>query len=68
MNNDTNKRLFPSLIDEVLSHPGRCVDNVFAGVWKELKLNRLIQRAGFNKRTGISIYGGGVFAGTVEVD
>ena len=55
MNNDTNKRLLPSLIDEVLSHPGRCVDNVFAGVWKELKLNRLIQRAGFNKRTGISI-------------
>ena len=55
MNHDTNKHLLPSLIDEVLSHPGRCVDNVFAGVWKGLKLNRLIQRAGFKKRTGLSI-------------
>ena len=55
MNHDTKKHLLPSLIGEVLSHPGRCVDNIFAGVWKGLKLNRLIQRAGFKKRTGLSI-------------
>ncbi len=55
MNNDTNKRLFPSLIEDVLSHPGQCVDNIFAGVWKSLNLNRLIQRAGFKKRTGVPI-------------
>ena len=55
MNNGTNKRILPSLIDEVLSHPGQCVDNVFAGVWKGLKLNRLIPQAGIKKRTGLSI-------------
>ena len=55
MNHDTNKRLFPSLIEEVLEHPGQCVDNVFAEVWKGLKLNQLIGRVGFKKRTGVSI-------------
>ena len=55
MNNGTNKRILPSLIDEVLNHPGQCVDNVLAGVWRGLKLNRLIQQAGFKKRTGLSV-------------
>jgi len=55
MNHDTNKRLFPSLIEEVLEHPGRCVDNVFAAAWKSLKFNQLIQDAGFKKRTGVPI-------------
>ena len=55
MNNDTSKHLIPSLIEEVLSHPGRCVDNVFASAWKGLKMNRLIHRAGFKKRTGLSV-------------
>lgn len=55
MNHDTNKRLFPSLIEEVLEHPGQCVDNVFAKVWKGLKINQLIYRVGFQKRTGVCI-------------
>ena len=55
MNNDTNKRLFPSLIEQVLSHPGQCVDNVFAGVWKGLKLSSLIRSVGFRKRTGVCV-------------
>lgn len=55
MNSDTNKRLFPSLVDDVLSHPGQCVDNIFAQAWKSLNLNKLIQQAGFKKRTGVGI-------------
>ena len=55
MNSDTNRRLFPSLVDDVLSHPGQCVDNIFAQAWKSLNLNKLIQQAGFKKRTGVGI-------------
>ncbi len=55
MNNDTKPRLFPSLIDDVLKHPGQCVDNVFAGVWKGLNISRLIQCSGFKKRSGVPV-------------
>ena len=55
MNNDTNKKLFPSLIEEVLNHPGQCVDNIFAGIWKSLNVNRLIEQSGFTKRTGLPV-------------
>lgn len=55
MNIATNKTLLPSLISEVLAHPAQCVDNVFAVVWKELKLNCLITQAGFKKRTGVCV-------------
>ena len=55
MNPATNTRLMPSLIEEMLVHPGHCVDNLFARVWKSLNLNKLIQQAGFKKRTGLSV-------------
>lgn len=55
MNNDTNKLTLPTLIDDVLNHPGQCIDNVFARLWKSLKLNKLIEQAGFKKRTGIPV-------------
>ncbi|MCF6299328.1 MAG: hypothetical protein L3J01_05560 [Thiomicrorhabdus sp.] len=55
MNSDTKRRLFPSLIDDVLNHPGHCVDNVFARLWKSLNLNSLIQRSGFKKRSGVPV-------------
>lgn len=55
MNNDTKRSLFPSLIDEVLKHPGHCVDNVFASVWKGLNFSRLVQRSGFKKRSGVPV-------------
>ena len=55
MNNDTKTHLFPSLINDVLKHPGQCVDNVFASVWNGLSFGRLIQRSGFKKRSGVPI-------------
>ena len=55
MNNDTNRRILPSLIEDVVNRPGQCVDNVFASAWKKLGLKTLIQRAGFKKRTGVPV-------------
>lgn len=55
MNNDTKRRLFPSLIDDVLKNPRHCVDNVFANVWKTLNFSHLIQRSGFKKRSGVPV-------------
>jgi len=55
MNNDTNRPLIPSLIEEVLNHPGQCVDNIFAGIWKNLKITQLIEQSGFKKRTGLPV-------------
>ncbi len=34
MNNDTKQVLIPSLIEDVLTHPGQCIDNIFSSVWK----------------------------------
>ncbi len=55
MNNNANKHLFPNLIEDVLSAPGQHVDNVFSTVWKNLNVNKLIEQAGFKKRTGLAI-------------
>ena len=55
MNSDTKTRLFPSLIEDVLKHPGQCVDNIFASVWKGLNFSNLIRRSGFKKRSGIPV-------------
>lgn len=55
MNNGTDNRIFPSLVDDVLGHPGHYVDNIFAIAWKGLNLNKLIEKAGFKKRTGVPV-------------
>jgi SRSO17 transposase len=55
LNNDTNAHLIPCLIDDVLGKPGQHVDNVFSTVWENLGINKLIEQAGFKKRTGFSI-------------
>ena len=55
MNNAISQRLVPSLVDDVLGHPGRYVDNIFAQAWKSLNLGKLIERAGFKKRTGVPV-------------
>ncbi len=55
MNNDTKRHLIPSLIEDVLSHPGQYVDNIFSTVWKSLNVNKLIELSGFKKRSGVSV-------------
>ena len=55
MNNDINAGNLPPLISGVIADSKHCIDNLFADTWKKLKLNTLIKRAGFTKRSGIEI-------------
>jgi len=55
MNNATNNSVLPSLIQDVLNHPGQCIDNLFASLWKQLRINTLIKRCMLTKRSGISV-------------
>ena len=55
LKNDTNTTPLPPLIRDVITDPKRYIDNLFADTWKKLKLNSLIRRAGFTKRSGIGI-------------
>lgn len=55
MNNDTKKSVLPSLIGGILSDPQHCIDNLFADTWRMLRFNRLLQKAGFTKRSGLQI-------------
>jgi len=55
MKNRTNGGGLPPLIGNLITDPERYIDNLFADTWKRLKLNALIKRAGFTKRSGIGI-------------
>ncbi len=55
MNNDTIANSLPPLISSVIADSKHCIDNLFADTWKKLKLNTLIKRAGFSKRSGVEI-------------
>ncbi|NKC10860.1 MAG: hypothetical protein GKR94_01215 [Gammaproteobacteria bacterium] len=55
MNGDTKNNALPSLVEEVLTDPKHCLDNLFADTWNVLKFNRLIKAANFTKRSGIEI-------------
>ena len=55
MKNDINANNLPPLIGDVLTDPKEYIDNLFADTWKKLRLNSLIKRAGFTKRSGIEI-------------
>ena len=55
MQNDTNGDYLPPLVVDVLTNSKHCIDNLFADSWKSLKLNRLLENAGFKKRSGIGI-------------
>ena len=55
MKNDTNAASLPPLISGVITDSKHYIDNLFADTWKKLKLNSLIRRAGFTKRSGIEI-------------
>lgn len=55
LKNDTNAASLPPLISGVITDSKHYIDNLFADTWKKLKLNSVIKRAGFTKRTGIEI-------------
>ena len=55
MNNATNNNALPSLVSGVLADQKHYIDNLFADTWKALGFNKLLQTAGFAKRSGIPI-------------
>lgn len=55
MKRETTKPNLPTLTEDILTDPKVCADNLFADMWKHLKMKTLINKAGFKKRTGASI-------------
>ncbi len=55
LKNDTNTDSLPPLISTVVTDSKHYIDNLFANIWKKLKLNSLIRGAGFTKRSGIEV-------------
>ena len=52
MNCDTNNANLPSITEDILTGSNILVDNLFADVWKKCRMQTLLNRAGFNKRSG----------------
>lgn len=53
MNPDTSKLPLPSLTADYLTDPTVLADNVFANLWRQLKMKQLLGRSGFHKRSGL---------------
>jgi len=55
MKRNTTKSDLPALTEDILTDPQVCADNMFADMWKSLKMNTLLNKAGFKKRSGTPI-------------
>lgn len=55
MKRETAKPNLPTLTEDILTDPQVCADNLFADMWKRMRMKTLINRVGFNKRTGTPI-------------
>ena len=55
MKRNTTKPDLPALTEDILTDPQVCTDNMFADMWKSLKMNTLLNKAGFKKRSGTPI-------------
>ena len=47
--------VLPELTADILRSSNFLVDNLFADLWKQVGMNALLKRCGFNKRSGISV-------------
>lgn len=52
MNRATKIIELPALTVDLLKANGVLIDNVFAGLWREIGIKTVLSRAGFNKRSG----------------
>ena len=52
MNRATKIIELPALTVDLLKANGVLLDNVFASLWREIGMNTILNRAGFNKRSG----------------
>ncbi len=55
MNHPSKLPTLPALTVDLLQESGLLIDNVFATLWKQIGMNAILHRAGFNKRSGFSI-------------
>lgn len=55
MKPEITKINLPTLTEDILTDPKVCADNLFADVWKCLRMKTLISKVGFKKRTGTVI-------------
>jgi SRSO17 transposase len=54
MNNDTIVRELPALTANMLREGCCLIDNLFADLWKSMGMTAILNRIGFNKRSGIA--------------
>jgi len=52
MKRNTTKPDLPALTEDILTDPQVCADNMFADMWKSLKMKTLLNKADFKKRSG----------------
>jgi SRSO17 transposase len=55
MNHDTTPCALPALTSDFLRSSDCLVDNVFADLWKKVGMAGLLQRCGFQKRSGVPV-------------
>ncbi|EDN71491.1 conserved hypothetical protein [Beggiatoa sp. PS] len=55
MNNSKKAPVLPTLTAQMLKKEGLLVDNLFADLWKQIGMKRLLDRVGFNKRSKIPV-------------
>jgi SRSO17 transposase len=55
MNHDTTACAFPALTSDFLRNSDSLIDNIFADLWKQVGMNKLLQRCGFHKRSGVEV-------------
>jgi hypothetical protein len=55
MNHDTSECVLPALTADFLRSSSCLLDNVFATLWTQLGMKRLLERCGFHKRSGVCV-------------
>jgi SRSO17 transposase len=55
MNHDTTACAFPALTSDFLRNSDRLIDNIFADLWKQVGMKTLLERCGFQKRSGVAV-------------
>ena len=55
MNHNTTPCALPALTSDFLRSSDCLVDNVFADVWKKVGMTGLLERCGFQKRSGVAV-------------
>jgi hypothetical protein len=55
MNHASKQSALPALTVDLLQESGILIDNVFATLWKQVGMKSILNRAGFNKRSGLPI-------------